>query len=103
MAQLRQDYQEFQKRNTKILVIGPEDANAFRRYFEQNALPFIGLPDPAHRVLNLYGQEFHLLKLGRMPAQVLVDQNGMVRFAHYGESMADICSNTELLQLLDEL
>jgi len=103
MAQLRQDYDKFQQRQAEILVIGPEDAAAFARYFGENDLPFIGLPDPAHSVLKLYGQEVNLFKLGRMPAQVLIDKNGIVRFAHYGHSMADIPPNAELLELLDEL
>lgn len=103
MAQLRQDYDKFQQRQAEILVIGPEDAATFARYFGENDLPFIGLPDPAHSVLKLYGQEVNLFKLGRMPAQVLIDKNGIVRFAHYGHSMADIPPNAELLELLDEL
>jgi peroxiredoxin len=103
MAQLRQDYDKFQQRQAEILVIGPEDAAAFARYFGENDLPFIGLPDPTHSVLKLYGQEVNLFKLGRMPAQVLVDKTGIVRFAHYGHSMADIPPNAELLELLDEL
>ncbi|MBO9368167.1 MAG: redoxin domain-containing protein [Chloroflexi bacterium] len=103
MAQLHQDYDKFQQRQAEILVIGPEDAAAFVRYFGENDLPFIGLPDPTHSVLKLYGQEVNLFKLGRMPAQVLVDKNGIVRFAHYGHSMADIPSNAELLELLEKL
>jgi peroxiredoxin len=103
MAQLRQDYDKFQQRQAEILVIGPEDAAAFARYFGENDLPFIGLPDPTHSVLKLYGQEVNLFKLGRMPAQVLVDKTGIVRFAHYGHSMADIPSNAELLELLEKL
>jgi len=103
MAQLRQDYDKFQQRQAEILVIGPEDAAAFARYFGENDLSFIGLPDPTHSVLKLYGQEVNLFKLGRMPAQVLVDKTGIVRFAHYGHSMADIPPNAELLELLDEL
>lgn len=103
MAQLRQDFAEFEKRGTKILVIGPENAEAFRRYWDQNDLPFTGLPDPQHRILNLFGQEVKLLKWGRMPAQVLVDKQGIARFAHYGESMSDIPTNAELLRLIDEL
>ena len=54
MAQLRQDIVEFEKRATAILVIGPEIAAAFSRYFSMNGLPFTGLPDPAHTVLTLY-------------------------------------------------
>ncbi len=70
---------------------------------EPNGLPFIGLPDPTHSVLKLYGQEVNLFKLGRMPAQVLIDKTGLARFVHYGHSMADIPPNAELLELLDEL
>jgi peroxiredoxin Q/BCP len=103
MAQLRQDYSEFAARSTQIIVIGPEDAGAFASYWQQNNLPFIGLPDPKSSVLKLYGQEVNLFKLGRMPAQVIVDRSGMVRFVHYGHSMADIPENSEVLALLDEL
>lgn len=103
MAQLRQDYQEFVKRQAVILVLGPENAVAFKKYFQKNNLPFIGLPDPKASVLKLYGQEVNLFKLGRMPAQVIVDKQGMARFVHYGHSMADIPDNVELLALLEEI
>jgi hypothetical protein len=54
-------------------------------------------------VLKLYGQEVNLFKLGRMPAQVIVDKAGVARFVHYGHSMSDIPSNAEILSSLDEL
>jgi len=103
MAQLRRDFDEFRKRQAEIVVAGPENADAFRMYFRENSLPFIGLPDPAHSVLKLYGQEVNLFKLGRMPAQVIIDKNGIARYAHYGHSMSDIPENAELFSLLDEL
>jgi len=103
MAQLRQDFAEFEKRNTTILMIGPEDAAAFTKYFTENRLPFTGLPDPTHVVLKLYGQEINLFKFGRMPAQVLVDKNGLARFVHYGHDMTDIPANVELFELIDSL
>ena len=103
MAQLRQDYDEFTRRGAAILVIGPEDAAAFERYFTDNDLPFPGLPDPQHSVLKLYGQEIKLFKFGRMPAQVLVDKQGIARFVHYGDSMQDIPANAEMLALIDSL
>ena len=62
MAQLRQDYQEFVDRKTEIVVAGPENAEAFKKYFEKNDLPFIGLPDPKASVLKLYGQEVNIFK-----------------------------------------
>ena len=103
MAQLRQDYPEFVKRNAEVIVIGPEGPEAFAKYWEKEQLPFVGLPDPEHFVLKLYGQEVNLFKLGRMPAQVIVDRDGFVRWIHYGHSMSDIPSNEELLALLDSL
>ena len=103
MAQLRQDYQEFVKRQAQIIVIGPEDAKAFTAYWREHDLPFIGLPDPKASVLKLYGQEVNLFKLGRMPAQVIVDKTGLARFVHYGHSMSDIPENAEILVLIDEL
>ena len=102
MAQLRQDHAEFVQRQTEVIVVGPENAQAFQAYWQQHALPFIGLPDPNASVLKLYGQEVNLFKLGRMPAQVIVDKAGVARFVHYGHTMADIPENAELLSLLDQ-
>ena len=103
MAQLRQDYQEFVKRGAEVIVVGPEDAGAFEGYWRQHDLPFVGLPDPKASVLKLYGQEVSLFKLGRMPAQVIVDKAGAARFVHYGHSMSDIPENAEVLARLDQL
>jgi peroxiredoxin len=103
MAQLRQDYEKFQAEDAEVLVLGPENADAFKKYWEKESLPYVGLPDPKHSVLKLYGQEIKLFKFGRMPAQVTVDKEGIVRFVHYGKNMSDIPDNAEILQLLGEL
>ena len=103
MAQLRLDQAKFIEKDTIILVVGPEDAGAFRKYWQENDMPFIGLPDPTHSVLKLYGQEIKLFKFGRMPAQVLVDKEGVARFVHYGHSMSDIPENASLLALIDQM
>ncbi len=103
MAQLRQDYSEFAARNVEVVVVGPEDAQSFADYFQRESLPFIGLPDPKASVLKRYGQEVNLFKLGRMPAQVLVDKTGIARFVHYGHHMSDIPTNQEILGLVDQM
>jgi peroxiredoxin len=103
MAQLRQDFAEFEKRGIVILVVGPESAESFTRYFREHDLPFIGLPDPTHTVLKQYGQEIKLFKFGRMPAQLVVDKNGLVRFICYGKDMTDIPTDAEMLALIDGL
>lgn len=103
MMQLHQDYNEFIKRDTEIVVLGPENAKAFKVYFEQNGLQFYGIPDEKHSVLDLYEQKVNLLKLGRMPAQMVIDKSGILRYVHYGNSMKDIPENVEILQLIDTL
>jgi peroxiredoxin Q/BCP len=103
MAQLRQDFSRFEAQNTTIVVLGPEKARDFQSYWRKERLPFIGLPDPSHSVLKQYGQEVNLFKLGRMPAQVIIDRWGSVRFVHYGHQMSDIPENEEVLGILKEL
>jgi peroxiredoxin Q/BCP len=103
MAQLRQDYDQFIAQDAEVIVVGPEGPQQFASYWERHDLPFTGLPDPEHTVLKLYGQEVNLFKLGRMPAQVIIDKQGQARFVHYGKSMSDIPENRELLALLEEL
>ncbi len=103
MAQLRDNHNEFVELDTVILVIGPENGKAFQAYWAKNKLPFIGIPDPKHKVLKLYGQEVNLFKLGRMPAMIIVDKSGLARFVHYGHAMSDIPSNQDVLQTLRSL
>ncbi len=103
MAQLRRDYDQFVERDTTVLVLGPENAAKFADYFTENELPYAGFPDPKSTVLKLYGQEIKLFKFGRMPAQVLVDKQGIARYVHYGSSMSDIPEDEDILNLIDNL
>ena len=100
MAQLRLDYDEFVKLGAQIVVVGPESARKFKTYWEKENLPFIGLPDPTHKVLGLFGQQVKIFKLGRMPAQVIVDMNSIAKYVNYGHSMSDIPNNKEILSIL---
>ena len=102
MAQLRQDYAEFEKRDAEIVVVGPEDSSAFASYWDKESLPFVGLPDPDHSVANRYGQEVKLLKMGRMPAMMVIDKTGEIIYIHYANSMKDIPANRDVLAVLDE-
>lgn len=103
MAQLRQDYDEFTRRNAEILVLGPDSREKFQRYWQEHSLPFPGLADPSLEVLRGFGQQFRLLKFGRMPALIVIDREGFIRYRHFGESMMDIPSSEEVLAVLDAL
>jgi peroxiredoxin Q/BCP len=103
MEQLRHDYPEFVRRDAEVIAIGPEDKNHFTRWWLRHKMPFIGIPDPEHKVANLYGQQVKVLRLGRMPELVVVDKQGNLRLKHQGKAMSDIPSNEEVLALLDVL
>jgi peroxiredoxin len=103
MAQLRRDYPEFVKRDAVVIAIGPEGEKTFTRWWLSHKMPFTGIPDPKHKIADLYGQQVSLLRLGRMPEVVVVDKQGNLRLKHLGRAMSDIPSNREVLALLDEV
>ena len=100
---MRHDFEKFRERKVPIAVIVPHHSPRVKTFWEEEALPFIGIPDPEGILGKLYGQEWNLLKLGRMPALFIVDQQGKIRFANYGKDMADIPENIEMLNIIDSL
>jgi peroxiredoxin Q/BCP len=103
LARLRDEYEKFVERGVEILAVGPNASSTFKQYWRNERIPFIGLPDPDHLIAKKYRQEVNLFKLGRMPLNCIIDAKGYVRFTHYGNSMSDIPSNEELLDVIDEL
>lgn len=100
---MRDEYSLFTSRGAEILAVGPNDEKEFQRYWTNEKVPFVGLPDPDHVVASMYRQEVNLFKLGRMPLVCVIDPAGRIRFVHYGSSMTDISSNQELLGVIDEI
>ncbi|OPY10029.1 MAG: AhpC/TSA family protein [Syntrophaceae bacterium PtaB.Bin095] len=100
---MKQDFREFTSRNTTIVVVAPHSAEKVEKFWKEEELPMIGVPDKDGKLARLYGQEWKLLKLGRMPALFVVDRKGALAFAQYGKSMSDIPGNSEMLKVLDGL
>ncbi|HSN78532.1 MAG TPA: redoxin family protein [Anaerolineae bacterium] len=75
---------------------------AARPFLKKEHYPFVGLPDPDHTVADRYGQEVKLLKMGRMPAMMVIDKLGQVVQSHYADNMRDYPANSDVLTLLDE-
>jgi len=100
---MRDGYSQFTQRSVEILAVGPNDSVTFKRYWNKENIPYVGLADPDHKVAGNYKQEVNLFRLGRMPLVCVVDRQGRIRYAHYGRSMSDIPDNATLLQVIDEL
>ena len=103
MAQLRQDIEQFTQRHAVVIAVGPDTQKAFKDYWKRNDMPFIGLADPDHKVARQYDQEVNLLKFGRIPAQMIIDKEGTLRFVHYSNSMSDIPQNQDIFKKLSEI
>jgi peroxiredoxin len=102
MTQLRRDYEKFTSLGAEIIAVGPERDEEFRRFWDNEEMPFIGIADPEHRIADLYGQENRMLALGRMPALFIVDREGSIRFIHRAKAMWDIPKNRDVLQVLEK-
>ena len=83
--------------------MGPDSQTMFKMFWTKEKMPFVGLSDSKHTVADLYGQEVKLLKLGRMPALMIVDKKGRIRFAHYADNMRDYPELQEMYDVLDQL
>jgi peroxiredoxin Q/BCP len=98
---MKRDFKEFTSRSATIVVIAPHDMEKVAEYWKKEELPMIGIPDEDGKLAKLYGQEWNMLKLGRMPALFVIDRKGALAFAQYGKSMSDIPKNSEMLKVLD--
>jgi peroxiredoxin len=57
--------------------------------------------DPQATVANMLHQQVIWHKLGRMPGLLIVDKQGVVRYAYYSDNMHDIPTNDELFEILE--
>jgi peroxiredoxin len=103
LARIRNGYEQFKQRGVEVLATGPDTETAFQQYWEREKIPFIGLPDPEHRIAVVYRQQVSLFRLGRMPLMCIIDANGNIRYVHSAASMADIPENQTLLDVMDEI
>ena len=99
---MRRDYEQFVEKETEVVSIAPEDLETVRSYWRKERLPFVGLADPAHEVADRFEQQVRLLKLGRLPLQLVVDQKGTIRYRHDANSMSDIPNSAAILKELSQ-
>jgi len=97
---MKKDFAEFAAYDAQIVVVVRDKKEKVAEYWQENELPYFGVPDPDATLGNLYGQQWKALKLGLMPANFVVDRQGRIAFAHYSSGMSDIPSNESVLKIL---
>ncbi len=98
------DYEKFQELNAELYPITVdklENAQKLENKYGRGKYPVYY--DQTEKVAKLLHQEWKLLKLGRMPALLVIDKEGIIQFAYYSSSMKDIPKNDTVLKILAEL
>ena len=102
MAQLRHDYEKFQKLNAEILVVVPNGPRMIERHVRKNHPPYVILGDKGSKVAGSYLQVKQLFSLGT-PCVFVVDLSGRIRYAHYATSLLEEPDNQKPLSILEKL
>ncbi|TFG00214.1 MAG: redoxin domain-containing protein [Promethearchaeota archaeon] len=100
---MRKGYDKFQKLNAELYPILVDNKDNAIKMEEKYARKYPIYYDEKKTVADILNQEVKLLKLGRMPALLVLDKENVIRFAYYGESMKDIPENDELFEVLEEI
>ena len=59
--------------------------------------------DESKTVPKLLNQQIKVLKGGRMPGLLIIDKQGIIKYAYYSDNMHDIPSNEDLLNELRKI
>ncbi len=102
MMQLHKEKKEFDKRNIKVVSICPENIEKIERFLSSENIDLELVADPKHIIADEYNQQVKIFKLGRMPAQIILNNKGEKIFEHFANSMRDIIENREILSFIDE-
>ena len=78
-----------------------ENAKTFETKYGKEKFPVYY--DPTKKIPDMLHQEVKVLKFGRMPAMLVVDEKGIIRYAYYSDSMSDIPKNEDVFEVLREI
>ena len=104
IRRLARDFEKFEELNTVLYPITPDkekNAKKLETKYALNKFPIYY--DPKKTVLKMLKQEVNWKKLGRMPALLILDKEGIIQYAYYGNSMKDIPKNIILFEELEKL
>lgn len=89
LVQVAEEYPKLVQLDTEVIAVGPNNREAFASFFAKHRIPYPGIPDPDEAILASFGQVKSLWRFGRLPAQFLIDKEGIIRFVEYGKSAWD--------------
>ncbi|NHJ21589.1 MAG: thioredoxin peroxidase [Candidatus Lokiarchaeota archaeon] len=88
---------------TVLYPILADSENNAKKLEQKYARKYPIFYDPTKKVPKMLNQEVKLLKLGRMPGLLIIDKEGIIQYAYYGDSMSDIPENEILFEVLKKI
>jgi len=83
-------------------ILADSEDNA-KKLEKKYAIKYPIFYDPSKKVPKMLNQEIKLLKFGRMPGLLIVDKEGIIQYAYYGDNMHDIPENETLFEVLEKI
>ena len=99
-AHLRRDYDKYMALDAYLYPILADSEENAKKMEQKYARKYPIFYDESKKVVNMLNQEVKWLKGGRMPGLLIIDKQGIIRYAYYSESMSDIPENDVLLEVL---
>ena len=100
---LGEDFEKFKQYNAVLFTILPDTQESAEKFEELYENKFPIYYDSKKKVNKMLKQEVKPLKMGRMPAILVIDAQGIIRYAYYGDSMDDIPENEVIIDILKDL
>ena len=100
---LGKDLEKFNELNAAIYAILPDSFEKAKNFETEFARGYPIYYDDKKKVNKILKQEIKPLKFGRMPALLIIDKQGIIKYAYYSDSMDDIPKNEEILKQLEKL
>lgn len=102
-ANLRKDYEKFEEKDVYLYAILVDNEENAKKLEQKYAKKYPVFYDQTKKVVQMFHQEIKITKLGRMPGLLIVDKQGIVQYAYYGDSMKDIPDNNTLFEVIDKI
>lgn len=100
---LGRDFEKFNEFDTFLYAILPDKLENAKKFESEFAKEYPIYYDDKKKVNKMLNQEVKPLKLGRMPALLIIDKQGIIKYAYYSDSMDDIPENEEIFEILKNL
>ena len=101
---LGRDYDKFEEMDVylyPILVDNIENAKKLEQKYARNKYAIFY--DESKKVVKILNQQIKITKMGRMPGLIIVDKQGIIQYAYYGDSMKDIPKNDALFEVIERI